>query len=190
MIGACLLNNQMVGEACAGLLPEHFGTSLLGAAWRLILQWFTTGVFFDDEMLQRELRKQNLTVEFSQISEWERLADPPPRTTAGTAPRKSSNSSSAGRLRSRQLRTLEELTDLTIPIDNIKRRIDRDLQAICECSELPVATALNPEDGSQLLADLMLFLPYLRPDVRGRIPRGGTLDITHAHIRRALRICT
>ena len=60
MIGACLLKNQMVGEGCAGLLPEHFGTSLLGAAWRLILQWFKTGVSSMRRCCSVNFRKQNL----------------------------------------------------------------------------------------------------------------------------------
>ena len=66
----------MVGEGCVGLLPEHFGTSLLAVAWSLILDWFKTGVPFDEEDLQRELEKRKYTVEESVISEWMIKAEP------------------------------------------------------------------------------------------------------------------
>ena len=97
-------------------------------------------------MLQRELQKTKPTplnsVRYLSGSAWRTL---PPRTSAGTAPRKSSNSIQRRQIEKSANRTLEEVTDLTIPIDNIKRRIDRDLQVISECSELPVATARIPK---------------------------------------------
>jgi len=158
VIGACLLKNELVGEGCAGLLPEHFGTSVLGAAWRLILQWHKAGVFFDGEMLQREFRKQNLTVEFSQISEWERLADPP---TAYNCRRRTKEIIDL--YQRRQIArvadlALNETFDLSTPVNTIKMRIEQDLQQISRASEPALETVLTTEDCAVLLDDVRDFI--------------------------------
>jgi hypothetical protein len=181
VIGACLLNNQMVSEGCTGLMPEHFGTSLLAVAWRLIQDWCKTGVHFDEEDLQRALEKRKYTVEASVIAEWMIKAEPAGADRCRRRTREIIELYQRRQIEKSASRTLEEVTDRTISIDNIKRRIDRDLQVISECSELPVANALNPEEGSQLLADLMLFLQtYVRLSEDGYLILAPWILHTHA----------
>jgi hypothetical protein len=148
----------MVSEGCAGLLPEHFGTSLLGVAWRLILQWFKTGVFFDDEMLQRELKKQNLTVEFSQISEWERLADPATAYNCRHRTKEIIDLYQRRQIAKSVDLTLEETFDLSTPVHAIKMRIEQDLQQISRVSEPAPDADLTTEDVAVLLDDVRDFI--------------------------------
>ena len=69
LIGACLLVNSMV-QHCRELRPDDFAGTLYREAWRAILEWSRAGLPFDEEMLSRRLRDQNLSLDSSVIVEW------------------------------------------------------------------------------------------------------------------------
>lgn len=69
LTGACLLNNALV-QHCKELRPDDFAGTFYRESWRAFLEWDRAGLPFDEEMLARRLRDQNLSIDSSVIAEW------------------------------------------------------------------------------------------------------------------------
>lgn len=69
LLGACLLDNTLVAHF-KELRPEDFAGTLHRESWRAFLEWSRGGFQFDEEMVARKLRDENLTLDSSVIVEW------------------------------------------------------------------------------------------------------------------------
>lgn len=163
LLGACLLANTLVAH-CKELHPEDFTGTIYRESWRAILEWDRAGLPFDEEMLARRLRDQNLSIDSCVITEWMTNSLPDVQRCRRRADRIASLS------RRRQLaRNLEraqaEIYDPKISETAIAERMLADARVILENvaaaepdHEESDGPPVAPEDTAALLEDGRQFI--------------------------------